>query len=83
MSTMSEDEKQRMFKKLNEIQEEQHRTNQALFGDEQLGLKGVVSELAELKEWKSKIELKTAAISGGVAVLLFFGKYLFTVFLKP
>lgn len=61
----------KLFEKLEEIQEEQRKTNQALFGDEQLGLKGLVAEMAELKEWRAKVMLNAAAISGGATVVMF------------
>lgn len=80
MANMTEDEKEKMFSALRSIQDQQHKTNQALFGDESIGLNGVVKDLASIKHWRNEVALKTGSMAGAVAiivtVLTLFGKYL-------
>lgn len=49
----------------------------AVCGDEDIGVAGLVQEMRELKEWRRKLDLRVAGISGGVSVILFLVKLIF------
>ena len=42
------------------------RTEQAVFGDEQIGLTGLVNDMRGLKRWRSTTMLKASAVGGVV-----------------
>lgn len=77
---LTEEEKTKLFESLERLEQSQHLTNQALFGDEKIGLKGVVQDLQSLKHWRTEVATKTSYIAGGVAVvstgLMMFGKFI-------
>lgn len=77
---LTEEEKKRLFESLARLEESQHRTNQALFGDERIGLPGVVHDVKSLKSWRNEVVVRTSYISGIVAfaatVLTLFGKFI-------
>lgn len=77
---LTEDEKRRLFEALARLEESQHRTNQALFGDERIGLPGVVHDVKSLKTWRNEVVVRTSYISGIVAfaatALTMFGKFI-------
>lgn len=77
---LTEDEKKRLFESLARLEENQQRTNQALFGDEQIGLQGVVLDVKSLKMWRNEVVVRTSYISGVVAflatTLTLFGKFI-------
>lgn len=86
MANLTEDEKQELFDALRGIQDQQHKTNQALFGDESIGLTGVIKDINMLKRWRNDVALKTSYIAGAVAAVIsgatFFLKLLFVWFTK-
>lgn len=41
----------------------------AVCGDNRLGVPGLVEEMRQLKAWRQKVELRAAAIAGGVTVI--------------
>lgn len=47
---------------------------QAVIGDSKIGLPGLVNEMKTVKRWQAQMDLRVAAISGGVAVLFTLGK---------
>lgn len=63
-------------KSLADIQQKQHLTNQALFGDETIGLNGVIQDLKSLKHWRNEVAIKTSYMAGGVAVVVTLGTLL-------
>jgi len=67
---LTEEEKHRLFEALERLETSQHLTNQALFGDEKIGLKGVVQDLQSLKHWRDEVAMKTSYIAGIVAVIV-------------
>lgn len=69
MNTLNDEEKQHLFATLGEIKSQQHKTNQALFGDETIGLTGVVKDLNALKHWRNEVTMKTSYVAGVVAVI--------------
>lgn len=69
MNTLTEKDKEQLFKVLDEIQSNQHKTNQALFGDESIGLTGVVKDINVLKHWRNEVTMKTSYVAGIVAVV--------------
>jgi len=70
MANLSEEEKDKMFNALYEIKENQHKTNQALFGDETIGLLGVVKDLQSLKNWRNETNMRNNKLVGGIAVVM-------------
>jgi len=38
----------------------------ALLGNEELGVNGVIKEIAELKRWRRNLDIRVAAIAGSV-----------------
>ncbi len=46
----------------------------AVLGDEDIGLKGVVGDMKEMKMFRSSLTLKVAAVSGFVAACVVGGK---------
>lgn len=80
MAQLTEDEKKQLFEKLQEINDQQNRIVQALFGDEKIGLSGLVKDVSSLKHWRNEMAMKTSSIAGAIAVvvtlLTLFGKYI-------
>lgn len=50
-----------------ETQVSAKRTEQAVFGDQVIGLNGLVNDMKEMKSWRSSITVKTGILSGVVA----------------
>lgn len=48
----------------------------AVCGDEDIGVAGLVQEMRELKEWRRKLDIRVATISGGVSAVIFIAKLL-------
>lgn len=69
MAGLTNEEKQRLFEHLDEIKQQQERTNQALFGDENIGLPGIVKDVQSLKHWRNEVAMRTSYIAGVVAVI--------------
>ena len=49
----------------------------AVCGNKELGVDGLVADVRELKKFRSRVELKVASISGGVAVAVLALKHIF------
>ena len=48
----------------------------AVVGEEMTGHSGLVAEVRDLKNWRSKLDLRVASVTGGVMILGFVIKYL-------
>lgn len=46
----------------------------AVCGDDGIGISGLVKDVKDLKKWRQSIDLRVAAVAGGVSVVLFFAK---------
>lgn len=55
--------------KMDKVCSDVHAIKIALVGDERLGVPGVISELRDLKSWRTNMDLRIATISGGIAVV--------------
>lgn len=42
----------------------------AVCGNEQLGVPGLVADVRELKDWRRRLDLRVATISGGTIVVI-------------
>lgn len=62
---MDEEAKQKLDKACSDV----HAIKIALVGDDRLGVPGVISELRDLKVWRTSLDLRIATISGGIAVV--------------
>jgi hypothetical protein len=63
---MSEEEMKEVQDTLKRIESSTARTEQAVFGDEKIGLIGLVGEVKSLKEWRGATMLKASLIGGAV-----------------
>jgi hypothetical protein len=61
---------------LNRIEASTKRTEQAVFGDEEIGLKGLVQDMRAIQQEKQAAALKAAGIGGMVAGAIMGGKAL-------
>lgn len=46
----------------------------AVCGNKRLGVPGLVQDVRELKEWRRNLDLRTAAISGGITAVVLIAK---------
>ena len=63
---------------LNRLEQEVTMIRIAVCGDEKMGVKGLVSEMRTMKDWRYRMEIRVAGISGGVAVIVLAAKYFIT-----
>lgn len=49
----------------------------AVCGNENVGVPGLVKDVRELKEWKRRVELRVAGISGAVSLIVIAAKWFF------
>lgn len=63
-------------KQLDRIEASTTRTEQAVFGDERIGLQGLVKEVHEQKKWRESLTVKMAVVSGVVSGAVVGGKTL-------
>lgn len=70
-----------MKKQLNRIETSTRRTEQAVFGDEAIGLTGLVNDVKGMKSDRQKAAVKAAGIGGVVAGAIMGGKALLTALL--
>jgi hypothetical protein len=67
---------------LNRIEASTKRTEQAVFGDEAIGLKGLVHDVREMQREKQVAALKAAGVGGMVAGAILGGKQLLAKWLS-
>lgn len=63
---MTESEMKEIKATLQRIEISSTRTEQAVFGDEKIGLTGLVNDMKQLKVWRSQTMLKASIIGGAV-----------------
>lgn len=52
---------------LKRIEQSTKRTEQAVFGDEDIGLHGLVNDMREMKDFRRNLTVKAVGISGAVS----------------
>ncbi len=62
-----QDEQKQMAEDIREIK-------QAVLGDPDIGLNGLVGDMREMKEFRSSLHLKVAGVAGAVAAVVVGGK---------
>jgi len=60
---MSDEDRER----LKRIEQSTKRTEQAVFGDEAIGLHGLVNDMSDMKEFRRNLTVKAVGISGAVS----------------
>lgn len=71
MTSDQNDEQQEMAQDIREIK-------QAVLGDKSIGLNGLVDDMREMKSFRQGLEVRVAAVAGGVSVIIVGGKALLT-----
>jgi soluble cytochrome b562 len=67
MTNQQDDTQTEMAKDIREIK-------QAVLGDKSIGLNGLVDDMREMKSFRQGLEVRVAAVAGGVTVLVMGGK---------
>ena len=65
-------------KQLNRIEVSTKRTEQAVFGDKDIGLNGLVNDVQDMKVWRGRIMKKAAGAGGAVSALIMGAKVAIT-----
>lgn len=71
MTSDQDEEQKEMAQDIREIK-------QAVLGDKSIGLNGLVDDMREMKSFRQGLEIRVAAVAGGVTVLIVGGKAIIT-----
>ena len=72
---LSEDEKQRILLTLDAQTKQLTRIEGGLFGDEKLGMDGLVKDMKEMKQWRAKVTLRVTFLTGICMSVIYFLKW--------
>jgi hypothetical protein len=61
---------------LEELRHNMRDVKLAVCGDTDIGISGLVKDVADLKDWRRRIDLRVAWISGATALAVFIGKWI-------
>ena len=88
MSQLNDDEKRRLFQTLDKHTEQNDKIERGLYGDKPNKVKGALDTIEDLKTeiikintWINKYQLKTAYLSGAVAGVILYFKYIWDWFM--
>ena len=68
---LTREEKNRLFMTLDAQTEKLSKIERGVYGDKANHVKGALERLEGIEEWMGKVKLKTAYISGAVAIVAF------------
>lgn len=71
MTGMSETDKRQLFDTLADQTKQLERLTAGVFGNEQLGIPGLIKDVSYLKEWVQKNKMRSAYVAGGITAIVF------------